>query len=181
MAPTPPASDAAAKKRYDQVAAALGRVKAKNPALAQRTVQDWVTAGFKINGQVQSDISMISAISGRDATIIRDGMSDPSVQALAVTGFVSPAMQAIGSTVGSTGTLVGNLPQGTLKATGEGLHQALDVAGVLSTLMDPDTWIRVAEVVLGGALILVGLAKLTNIVDKVASVTPVGKAVKALT
>ena len=124
MAPTPPPSNAAAKKRYDQVAAALGRVKAKNPALAQRTVQDWVSAGFKINGQVQSDIALISAISGRDATIIRDGMADPGVQALAATGFVSPAMKAIGGAVGSTGTLVGNLPEGTLQATGEGLHQA---------------------------------------------------------
>ncbi|MBO2460968.1 hypothetical protein [Actinomadura violacea] len=180
MAPTPPPTSAAAKSKYNAVAAALTRVKAKNPALAQRTVQDWVSGGFKLSTQLQADIAMIAAISPSDATTIRNGMNDPGVQALAISGFVSPAMNAIGNTVGNVAERVGNLPQNTLKAVGDGLHNTLDVAGVLSTLLDPDTWLRVAEVVLGGALIVVGLIKLTNVASLVGSATPAGRIVRAL-
>lgn len=62
----------------------------------------------------------------------------------------------------------------------QSVASGLDLPAIFSTLIDPDTWLRVAEVVLGGALVIVGLMRLTNIIDKAAAVTPIGRAVKVL-
>jgi hypothetical protein len=86
-------------------------------------------------------------------------------------GFIAPPQEA----AKNVGPIEKQLPK-DIKA---GVN-ALDVAGVLSTLLDPDTWLRVAEVVLGGALIVVGLIKLTNVASLVGSATPAGRIVRAL-
>lgn len=54
-----------------------------------------------------------------------------------------------------------------------------DLPGIFSTLLDPDTWLRVAEVLLGGALIIVGLLKLTG-ASSLVGATPVGRVAKVL-
>lgn len=49
--------------------------------------------------------------------------------------------------------------------------------GFLSTLGEPDTWIRVAKVLLGGTLLVLGLAKITGLEKDAGSL--IGKAAKA--
>lgn len=53
--------------------------------------------------------------------------------------------------------------------------KSIDIGGFLSALANANTWIRVAEVVLGAVLIAVGLAQMTNAVPLA---TKIAKAVK---
>lgn len=74
----------------------------------------------------------------------------------------------IGATVQFTGTTVvdaGKAGAGTAAQLGKdipGLNAITSVTGFLSALGDLNLWIRVAKVVAGGIILIVGLAKLTG-------------------
>jgi hypothetical protein len=72
-------------------------------------------------------------------------------------------------------TDVGVIGTGTraAKAAGKAIP---DIASFLSMLTDPNLWIRVVKIIAGGAMLIVGLAKLTG-ADKSAG-SLAGKAVK---
>lgn len=69
---------------------------------------------------------------------------------------------------------------GDVTRTAQSAAGALDIGSVLSGILDPDTWLRVAEVALGAALIIVGLLRLTDAINKVGGATPVGRVARAL-
>lgn len=72
------------------------------------------------------------------------------------------ALAALQKTSPAPGTTqqAGNQAAATADATG--------VTGFLSALSSSNTWVRVAKVTIGGAIVLVGLAKMSNLQNNVA-------------
>jgi len=68
-------------------------------------------------------------------------------------------------------------PIGTGTRTAEKVKKAIpDIASFLSMLTDRNLWIRVVKIIAGGAILIVGLAKMTGADKHAASIA--GKAVK---
>jgi hypothetical protein len=67
--------------------------------------------------------------------------------------------QAVGDIIGATGTAVGSVATGV--ATGLPSWEG-SLGSFLGDLTSASTWIRVAKVIVGGAMLLVGIAKLTG-------------------
>lgn len=88
-------------------------------------------------------------------------------------------IQGIASGVGSVVTTVGNLPQTAVNSVTQGAAQAASsIPGVseteaienfLALLSAKNTWIRVAKIVIGGAMILIGLSHITGADNAIAS------------
>jgi hypothetical protein len=67
--------------------------------------------------------------------------------------------QAVGDIIGATGTAVGAVATGV--ATGLPSWETA-IAGFLGDLTSANTWVRAAKILIGGALLIVGAAKLTG-------------------
>jgi len=95
--------------------------------------------------------------------------------------------KGLGKGISNVGTLVGSgVPNAAAKAA-ESLPKVSNpltaIADFFGALSQANTWIRVAEVVLGVVLLGVGLAHLTgtsNAISKVVGATPVGRVGKVL-
>jgi hypothetical protein len=105
------------------------------------------------------------------ATIAGPYSTQADAQAAASAGTKGSPAPAHNPNLGGVGNIGYNLPANPLSAVGD----------FLSRLTNPHTWLRVAEVVVGVAFLIVGLnALLHNPAGKVAGMAPVGRAVKAV-
>lgn len=153
-------ANAAAQKKVTAATVALQHIKARNPALAQKIVSDWVAAGFALSSAVKADLSLASAISSKDAGAVRAMMADKDAAALAARQGLSANLTGVGNAIAQNAAgVAGTIPK-VGNAVVNGLHNTFDVSSFLGALANGNTWLRVAEVALGIVLVVVGMVKL---------------------
>jgi hypothetical protein len=136
-----------------------------------RTPNSGVTFPYpQYNGQTYSQIatSILSSEPGESPEQIAQGVAGQYLQ--------DEAANALDTSVTGAAGALGDVATGIQTASivpswADGL------AGFLSDLTSANLWIRVAKIGLGGAILLVGLAKLTGADQKLGGIT--AKAVKA--
>lgn len=102
----------------------------------------------------------------------------------ALQAFLDTALgKALAKNIGGTGKLLGELPAAAAKGAENAYAKLSPLAAVgdfLSRLTSANTWLRVAEVLLGTALIIVALAKLAGDTPIGRTAAKVGKAAMIL-
>jgi hypothetical protein len=169
MAP-PPATDP--HTLLNAANAALNRLEAANPGLYKSLTDAYIKSGLKNSASVQTQLNRLPA--GSDKTALQHFFASPAALALAITEAIGSSVQGVGKVIAKGGGIVGGLPQNVGNAAGKGLEANVEplagIAGILSTLTSPNTWLRVGEGILGLLLLTVGVVAITKS-------TPVGKAV----
>ncbi len=160
---------------------ALQRLQLTQPAVAAKISKDWSAAKLTYSAAVRADVAMVTDPATRAA--LAAWFSDPKAVAVytkAIGGAVGSAIQGTGGAIGSGASAVGNATNDVGNAVGQGLANSFQggILGFLGALTSGNTWLRVAEVMLGVALVLVGVAKLAG--PTVLNATPAGRVVKAV-
>lgn len=161
--------------------AALQRLQLTQASLAAKISKDWKAANLTYSAAVRTDVGQVKDPATR--TAIAAWFSDPKAVAAwtkAISGAVGSAVQGAGDAIKPGVDAVGGLPAGVGNAVGQGLADSFQggVLGFLGALTSGNTWLRVAEVVLGVALVLAGVVKLAG--PTAISATPVGRLAKAV-
>lgn len=148
------------KQKVDAAVAALADLQRRYPTLAQQLVTDWTKAHYSYSAKVAADVFMIGAVSLSDSSALRDALSDPA--AAAQLHHSSPSLWSdIGTGVGALGKAAGKVADTIASPLKTAESAAVTTGQFLSALTNPHTWVRVAEVGIGIALLIVGVIKLT--------------------
>lgn len=161
--------------------AALQRLQLAQPAVATKISKDWSASKLTYSAAVRADVATVTDPATRAA--LGAWFSDPAAVAAytkAIGGAVGSAVQGTGGAIGSGAAAVGTLPTDVGNAAGQGLANSVQggVLGFIAALTSGNTWLRAAEVTLGIALVLAGVAKLAG--PTVLSGTPAGRLAKAV-
>lgn len=161
--------------------AALQRLKLAQPDLSARLSKDWSAANLTYSATVRADVAKVTDPATRSA--INAWFSDPAAVAVFTKGLGDAAgsvTKGAGDAIGSTAGVVGGLPQNVGAAVGQGLADSFQggILGFLGALTSGNTWLRIAEAILGLLLLTVGVLKLAG--PSIAHATPAGRIAKVL-
>jgi hypothetical protein len=162
MAPTLPADNP--RTLLNAANAAFTRLEASNPTLYKALTDAFIKSGLHDSFDVQVALNRLP--NGTDKTALKKFFASPAALALAVSDAIGGAVKGVGGAIAKAGGIVGGLPQNVGDAVGKGLVSTVEplagIAGVLSTLTSPNTWLRIGEGVLGIVLIAVGVVAITK-------------------
>jgi hypothetical protein len=163
---------------------ALKDVETKRPGLGQQFVHDFINAGFRRDISVTADLMAIRTISVADYNAVTTFINDPTAVAdAAKAGFQGLAGGAVANTVPGAAQNVANAATAAPGAAFTGLSNAVSanpISGIvafLGNLTSPTFWLRIAEVVIGAAMVIVGIGKMTGMGDDLKSITSKAKKV----
>lgn len=148
-------------------------------SLVNQIAGDWANAGYKYTAKVAADVITVGALNLSDMTAIQAAMAD--AQAIQIIKL-HPDWAGLPTTP-SPASQAGKLASGALSSAGNAAQDAANAAVAplvssaqfLSALTNPHLWLRVAEVGIGIALLVVGVIKLTpkSVIQGSASVAKV--------
>jgi hypothetical protein len=154
--------------------AAFTRLQKTNPTVFKALTDAYIKAGLHDSFDVQVALNRLPA--GADKTALHKFFASPAALGLAISDAIKPGIQGIGDVIGKGAGIVGTLPQNVGDAVGKGLVSTVEplagIAGVLSTLTQRSTWLRIAEGLLGLTLVGIGVLAITRS-------TPAGKAIES--
>ena len=147
--------------------AAFTRLEASNPALYLKLTNAYIKSGFHDSFDVQVALNQLPA--GADKTALKKFFASPAALTLALKDALGGTVSGVGKAIAKGAGVVGGLPQNVGNAVGKGLESNVEplagIAGILSTLTNANTWLRIGEGVLGIVLIGIGLFAVTKSTD----------------
>lgn len=168
------------EQKYGAALSAFNHVQSVNPVLAAKLKADF--AGFNYTSKLRADVAEVRKISPTDAAMLDSFYSDPRTKSFLgqkTLDGLGGVLSGLGSAVGAVGTATAQAGQGTGIGLATATEPLAGIAGILSTLTNKNTWMRIGEGLLGIILIAIAVSSLAKNSDAAQTATKTAaKAVK---
>lgn len=162
--------------------AAWYAVDASNSTLAHKLRNDFKAAGYVVNVAVSNDLNQVSAMGGSfvaDGDTLRRFYSNRSAVQESINTGLGTTLLDLASNLGNAAGKAGKAATGLGAAVPKGsdVLPHVDIPGFLSALVNPHTWLRVGEAVMGLMLLAIGVGIMAKSSPAGSAVIKAGKAV----